>query len=81
MLRAEGRRIDERLIPTDSEVLGAARYLGRKGSVDKLVMVADKTSGADAWLVGRVQKLTHKPLEIIYLQDILEPDALVSAFL
>ncbi len=81
MLRSEGVRVDERLIPTDSEVLGAARYLGRKGSVDKLVMIADKTSGADAWLVSKVQKLTHKPLEVIYLQDVLEPDALVNAFL
>ena len=81
MLRAEGLRVDERLIPTDSEVLGAARYLGRKGGVSQLVMIADATSGADAWLVGRVQKLTHKPLEVVYLQDILEPDALTTAFL
>ena len=81
MLRTEGQRVDERLISTDSEVLGAARYLGRKGSVDRLVMIADRTSGADAWLVSRVQKLTHKPLEVIYLQDVLEPDALVNAFL
>ena len=81
MLRAEGQRVDERLIPTDSEVLGAARYLGRKGSVSKLVVVADQTSGADAWLVSRVQKLTHKPLEVIYLQGVLEPDALTAAFL
>ena len=69
MLRSEGQRVDERLIPTDSEVLGAARYLGRKGSVSKLVMIADRTSGADAWLVARAQKLTHKPLEVVYLQD------------
>ena len=81
MLRSEGGRVDERLIATDSEVLGAARYLGRKGSVSKLVMIADKTSGADAWLAKRAQKLTRKPLEVIYLQDALEPDALLSAFL
>ncbi len=81
MLRAEGSRVDERLIPTDSEVLGAARYLGRKGSVSKLLMIADASSGADAWLVRRVQKLTHKPFEAVYLQDSLEPDALTSAFL
>ena len=81
ILRSEGVRVDERLISTDSEVLGAARYLGRKGSVDRLVMIADKTSGADAWLVRGAQKLTHKPLEVVYLQDVLEPDALVNAFL
>ena len=81
MLRAEGRRADERLIPTDSEVLGAARYLGRKGGVSKLVMIADATSGADAWLVVRSQKLTHKPLDVVYLQDMLDPDALAAAFL
>ena len=43
-------------------------------------MIADKTSGADAWLVSRVQKLTHKPLEVVYLQDVLEPDTLLKAF-
>ena len=80
MLRDEGQRVDERLIPTDSEVLGAARYLGRKGSVTKLVTIADKTSGADAWLVSRVQKLVYKPLEVVYLQDALTPDALLKAF-
>ena len=80
-LRAEGQRADERLVPTDSEVLGAARYLGRKGGVTRLVMVADETSGADAWLVSRVQKVTRKPLEVAYLQNIFRPDALLDAFL
>ena len=33
MLREEGQRVDERLIPTDSEVLGAARYLGARAAL------------------------------------------------
>jgi len=72
MLREEGRRVDERLVDTDLEVLGAARFLGRKGSVTDLLMLADKTSGADAWLVNRVQRLLHKPLSVVYLQELGE---------
>lgn len=70
LLRAEGRRVDDRLIPTDAEVLGAARYLGRKGSVARLLMVTDETSGADAWLLRRARRLVHKPLEVVTLQDV-----------
>ena len=80
-LQAEGQRVDERLISTDSEVLGAARYLGRKGSVVRLMMIADKTSGTDAWLVSKVQKLTHKPLDVRYLQDLQGSETLIDAFL
>ncbi len=70
LLRAEGWRADDKLIPTDAEVLGTARYLGRKGSVTRLLMVADETSGADAWLLRRARRLVHKPLEVIPLQDL-----------
>jgi hypothetical protein len=68
LLREEGRRVDEGLVDTDLEVLGAARFLGRKGGVGRLVMLADETSGADAWLVAKVQRLVYKPLTVISLQ-------------
>ncbi len=77
LLRAEGRRLDPRLIPTDSEVLGAARYLSRKGSVAELVMVADRT-GTDAWLVSQVERAVHKPFTVTYLHDVLSPDDLTA---
>lgn len=72
LLREEGRRVDDRLIGTDAETLGAARFLGRKGSVERLVMIADETSGADAWLVARVQRAAHKPLTVAYIQQLGE---------
>lgn len=72
LLREEGRRVDEGLVDTDSEVLGAARFLGRKGSVGRLVMLADETSGVDAWLVSRVQKLAYKPLTVVSLQTLVQ---------
>ena len=74
-LREEGRRLDPRLVPTDREVLGAARYLSRKGSVAELVMVADRT-GADAWLVNQAQRIGRKPLTVAYLHELLSPDDL-----
>lgn len=72
LLRAEGRRVDPRLIDTDAEVIGAARYLGRKGGIDELVMVVDETSGADRWLASRVARLAHKPLTRLSLHTLLE---------
>lgn len=70
LLREEGRRSDPRLIATDAEVLGAARFLGRKGSISELVILADETSGADAWLVSQVQRAAHKPVSVVYLQQL-----------
>lgn len=72
LLREEGRRVDGGLVDTDLEVLGAARFLGRKGSVGRLVMVADETSGADAWLVAKVQKLAYKPLTVVSVQALAQ---------
>ncbi|MBS3968105.1 MAG: hypothetical protein KGZ60_12685 [Truepera sp.] len=72
LLRAEGRRVDPRLIDTDAEVIGAARYLGRKGSIDELVLVVDETSGTDRWLASRVARLAHKPLTRLSLQSLIE---------
>ncbi len=75
-LRAEGRRVAERLVSTDLEVLGAARFLGRKGSVERLVVVADETVAADAFLVAQVQKIVYKPLSVAYVQRLGAPEVL-----
>ncbi|MBS3932790.1 MAG: hypothetical protein KGZ35_00385 [Truepera sp.] len=72
LLRAEGRRVDPRLIDTDAEVIGAARYLGRKGGIDELALVVDETSGADRWLASRVARLAHKPLTRLSLKALEE---------
>ena len=80
LLREESWRVDPRLIATDAEVIGAARYLARRGSVERLEMIVDQTSGADAWLAKRIQRLIHKPLRLHYLQEMLPegPEALLS---
>ncbi|CAN5906432.1 hypothetical protein BH24DEI2_BH24DEI2_09230 [soil metagenome] len=75
-LREEGWRAEPRLVPTDAEVLGAARLLGRRAAVTRLRFVADAGSGADAWLASQVTKLVHKPLSVTYLQDVLSADEL-----
>ncbi|HEX7022944.1 MAG TPA: hypothetical protein VF171_08800 [Trueperaceae bacterium] len=80
LLRREGAQVDARLIGTDSEVLGAARYLERKGSISELIMVADRGSGADMWLAGRVERSAHKPFRVVYLDD-LAPEGEVAALL
>lgn len=76
LLQSEGRRVAERLVSTDLEVLGAARFLGRKGSVEKLVIIADETLSADAFLVAQVQKLVYKPLSVAFVQRLDQPDVL-----
>lgn len=76
LLRDEGRRLDDRLVGTDTEVLGAARFLGRKGSITRLVMIADETSGVDAWLVAQVQRHVRKPFSVAYVQRLDEHLAL-----
>ncbi len=79
LLQSEGRRVAERLVSTDLEVLGAARFLGRKGSVEKLVIIADETLSADAFLVAQVQKLVYKPLSVAFVQRLDQPDVLRPA--
>ena len=76
LLRDEGRRVAERLVSTDLEVLGAARFLGRKGSVEQLVMIADETVSADAFLVAQAQKIVYKPFSVAYVQRLDEPRVL-----
>ena len=68
-LREEAWRLEPRLIASDAEVLGAGRLMARKGSIERLHFVADKTSGSDAWLNQQLTKLVHKPLSLSYLQD------------
>ncbi len=73
LLREEGWRLESRLVATDAEVLGAARLLGRRGSVSRLELLVDPGSGADHWLERQVKKLVHKPLSVRSLAEAL-PD-------
>lgn len=76
-LREEGWRLEPRLIATDAEVLGAARHFGRRAAVDRLELLVDPSSGADAWLERRVRRLAHKPLAVRNLDEVLpDPSAL-----
>ena len=78
VLREEGRRVDARFIGTDAEVVGAARFLGRKGSVTRLIMILDRTSGTDLWLRERVERVVHKPMLVRFLDEVLEPQELLA---
>jgi hypothetical protein len=81
LLREEASRLEKRLIPSDAEVLGAAHYLNRKGTIDKFLMIVDNSSGADLWLEKQVRKIITKPLEVMYLQDIVPEHELVATLL
>lgn len=70
--RADGWRVDERLVDSDAEVVGAARALARRAGVSGLRLVVDEESGSDAWLARHVRRLVHKPLEVVTLQALLE---------
>jgi len=71
LLRAEGARVESGLAATDAEALGAARLFARRGGVDTVRFLADRASGADAWLAGRLRAAVRKPLEVRYLDDVL----------
>ncbi len=60
-LRREGGRLEMALLPTDCETLGAALLLSRRGDVERLMVVQDR-SGADGWLLRAIRRLSHKPV-------------------
>ena len=62
------------LVPTDSEVLGAARLFGRKGVLKRLQVLVDESSGSDAWLLKHIQSLTHKPVDVVSIQEHWTPE-------
>lgn len=70
-LRAEGHRSDPQLIDTDAEVLGAARLAARRASVSRLRLLVDEGSGSDAWLARRLERASHKAVEVVTVQDAL----------
>jgi hypothetical protein len=80
-LRAEGRRIDARLIDTDAEALGAIRRFGRSAGVDVVRLVVDGGSGSDAWLVRRAEALAPRRLEVVDLRTLGTPEARLRALL
>lgn len=80
-LRAEGRRIDPRLIDTDAEALGAIRRFGRSAGVDAVRLVVDGGSGSDAWLARRAEALAPRRLEVVDLRTLGSPPALLRALL
>ncbi len=80
-LRAEGRRIDARLIDADAEALGAIRRFGRSAGVDVLRLVVDGSSGSDAWLARRAEALVPRRLEVVDLRTLGAPDARLRALL
>jgi hypothetical protein len=80
-LRGEAKRLEKRLIATDAEVLGAAHFFNRKGDINKLMLIVDKTSGADLWLEQQAKKIVTKPLEVVYLQDLVPDTQLVETLL
>ncbi|MGL4608526.1 MAG: hypothetical protein ACRCYY_02405 [Trueperaceae bacterium] len=80
-LRDEALRLEKRLVPSDADVLGAAHFFGRKGNIDKLLYLADKTSGIDSWLQKQLVKFTSKELEVLYIQDLFSEKELTKIFL
>lgn len=83
-LIVEGERVLERpLLPTDIEVIGAARLFARRASVGPVVLIVDPLSSSDAWLQSRIQKLIGDRLRVVALTELLAPehafDALYNA--
>lgn len=79
--RSEGWSFDERLIPTDAEVVGAARILSRRAGVSGLRFIVDDGAGSDAWLLRRVAQAAHKPVEPLSWRELAPTADAASVFL
>lgn len=79
--RAEGLSFDERLIPSDAEVVGAARVLSRRAGVTALRYLVDEGAGSDAWLLRRVTQASHKPVEQLTVREVARDADLAGVFL
>lgn len=80
-LREEGWSFDARLIPTDAEVVGAARILSRRAGVTGLRFLLDDEAGSDAWLARRVKQAVHKPVEPLPWREVAPGSDGLSVFL
>ena len=80
VLIKEAKRLDQRLIETDAEVLGAAQMFNRKASINEIILLVDKNSAADLWLNRRLAKVIRKDYKTVFIQD-LRPSNLVDYFL
>lgn len=79
-LVAEGERVLERpLLPTDVEVIGAARMFARRAAVGRVALIVDPLSSSDAWLQSRVQKLIGDRLHVVNITDILPAEHAFAA--
>lgn len=76
LLLAEGRQVASGLLPSDTEVLGAARWFGRRGGIGAVTMLVDAGSGVDSWLAQQAAAACHRPLSVVALQDLLGQEAL-----
>ena len=59
--------------------MGGARLFARRGSVQEIAVVVDPGSGADGWLLRRIEALSRKPVRTVRLDAIprgqgAEPD-------
>ena len=71
-----GLRLEDKLIRSDSEALGAGRFLSNKGVVSKIICLVDDVSGSDLWLLKRLNKHVHKGVEALSLQTLLSNTSL-----
>lgn len=79
-LVAEGERVlDRPLLPTDVEVLGAARLFARRAAVGNIALIVDPLSSADAWLQRRVQHIIGDRLHVVNLTELLDPEHAFAA--
>lgn len=74
-LRGEGSRLDPKLLPTDAEVVGAARLFARRGSVEAVRAVLDLEAGSDAWLARRIEEVVRKPVSVTSIRSLADPVA------
>ena len=73
-LREVGGRLEPRLLPTDAEVIGAARVLSGRNDVARLIHLVDDASVSDAWLARRVKEHSLKSVDEVAFGSLLSGD-------
>lgn len=71
-LRQEGWGLEPKLLASDAEVLGAARWLGRKPEVTQLIFLSDETQPSDAWLARKLEAMNPRKYSSYSLQQLTQ---------
>lgn len=81
LLQKEGALVQDGLLRSDAEVLGAVRWFSRRGGFSKLTFVTDDGSAPDSWLLRQAERVSHKPVTAVNLSELISETEHLSGLL